>query len=159
MTDLTNDALDALVARLHDDGLGFGIGPALLSQSAAVTITAMRQREATAVAGAIEAAAHVADRFDLSIMSTNPADMAARTIAATIRAMHTDATRAALDRVRAEGMREAAAWHIRQADAAMGALHCGSENSEFRAAGRLNDMHRDAASAILAAADKLGGKP
>lgn len=120
MTDLTDDALDALVARLHDNGLGFGIGPALLSQSAAAIITALRQREATAVAGAIEAAAHLVsataytsngDRRSLEPVSKGleGQDMHHATIATAIRALHTDATRAALDRVRAEGMREAAA--------------------------------------------------
>ena len=49
---------------------------------------------------------------------------------------------------------DAAKWHVRQAEAAMGALHCGSENSEIRAAGRVNDMHREAAHAILALRDK-----
>ena len=177
MTDLTDEALDALVKLLNERPYRMG-GESndemkLRRQSdrerAAAAITALRQREATAVAGAIEAAANACDKQAVvfaspdyagpSLIAASSERFACNSCATAIRALHTDATRAALDRVRAEEMREAAAWHIRQADAAMGALHCGSENSEFRAAGRLNDMHRDAASAILAAANKLEGKP
>ena len=172
MTDLTDDALDKLVAELRDacpatQDMNHTVQGDMLYEAAAA-ITALRQREATAVAGAIEAAANACDKQAVvfaspdyagpSLIAASSERFACNSCATAIRALHTDATRAALDRVRAEEMREAAAWHIRQADAAMGALHCGSENSEFRAAGRLNDMHRDAASAILAAANKLEGK-
>jgi len=61
-----------------------------------------------------------------------------------------EAVEAALATARADALREAVAWHIREAENAMGALHCGSENHEYRAAGRLNDMHRDAAATIAA---------
>ena len=101
MTDLTDEALDKLVARLQDDGLGFGIGPALLSQSAAAVINALRQREVQSVARAVAAVIEeAADRMDAGF-SYNAGNR--------VRALHTDATRAALDKVRAEGMREAAA--------------------------------------------------
>ena len=64
-----------------------------------------------------------------------------------------DAANARADQARDAALVEAAKWHVRQAEAAMGALHCGSENSEIRAAGRVNDMHREAAHAILALRD------
>lgn len=45
--------------------------------------------------------------------------------------------------------REACAtWHDREASAAMNSLHCGSENSEYRAANRLHDLHTASAAAI-----------
>jgi hypothetical protein len=61
-----------------------------------------------------------------------------------------EAAEAALATARADALREVVAWHIREAENAMAALHCGSENHEYRAAGRLNDMHRDAAATITA---------
>ena len=64
------------------------------------------------------------------------------------------AANALADEARDKALLEAAKWHVRQAEAAMGALHCGSENSDIRAAGRVNDMYREAAHAILALRDK-----
>jgi hypothetical protein len=43
-----------------------------------------------------------------------------------------------------------ARWHDQQAEAAMGALHCGSENHEYRSARRIADYHRSSADAIRA---------
>ena len=43
-----------------------------------------------------------------------------------------------------------AAWHDRDAIGAMNSLHCGSENSEYRAANRLHDFHKSSADAIRA---------
>lgn len=45
-----------------------------------------------------------------------------------------------------------AAWHDREAAGAMNSLHCGSENSEYRAANRLHDFHTASAAASRAAA-------
>ena len=45
--------------------------------------------------------------------------------------------------------REACAlWHDREASAVMNGLHCGSENSDYRAANRLHDFHAASAAAI-----------
>ncbi len=41
-----------------------------------------------------------------------------------------------------------ARWHDHQAERAMNSLHCGSENSEYRWAGREHDKHRAAAKLI-----------
>lgn len=41
-----------------------------------------------------------------------------------------------------------AKWHDREAEVAMNSLHCGSENSEYRAANRLHDFHKASAAAI-----------
>lgn len=47
--------------------------------------------------------------------------------------------------------REACAlWHDREASAVMNGLHCGSENSDYRAANRLHDFHAASAAAIRA---------
>lgn len=54
-------------------------------------------------------------------------------------------------------METAAKWHEHQAQAAMGALSCGSENWEYREAGKVCDMHLLAAKAIRALATE--GKP
>ena len=151
MTDLTDDALDVLAARLNERPYRIGSESndemKLRRQSdrerAAAVITALRQREATAVAGAIEAAAHLVsataytsngDRRSLEPVSKGleGQDMHHATIATAIRALHTDATRAALDRAKAEGMREAARL--------------------------IPPAVSGAASIILAAADKLEGK-
>ena len=137
MTDLTDEALDALITKLgmiHEWKVGV---------EAAAVITALRQREAEAVAGAIEAAAHLVSataytsnggRRSLEPVSKwlEGQDMHHATIATAIRALHTDATRAALDRAKAEGMREAARL--------------------------IPPAVSGAASIILAAADKLEGK-
>ena len=156
MTDLTDEALDALVARIvkitgyeHASRdqclLGCDLGTISMGDVAdlCAAITALRQREAEAVAGAIEAAAHLVsataytsngDRRSLEPVSKGleGQDMHHATIATAIRALHTDATRAALDKVRAEGMREAARL--------------------------IPPAVSGAASIILAAADKLEGK-
>ena len=151
MTDLTDDALDVLAARLNERPYRIGSESndemKLRRQSdrerAAAVITALRQREAEAVAGAIEAAAHLVsataytsngDRRSLEPVSKGleGQDMHHATIATAIRALHTDATRAALDRAKAEGMREAARL--------------------------IPPAVSGAASIILAAADKLEGK-
>lgn len=121
------------------------------------TITALRQREAEAVAGAIEAAAHLVsataytsngDRRSLEPVSKGleGQDMHHATISTAIRSLHTDATRAALDRVRAEGMRAAVeiAHRMASTDANM--------NRTWRAG------CEDVAEAIHRAADKLEGK-
>lgn len=50
-------------------------------------------------------------------------------------------------------------WHRKRATQAMGNLHCGSENWEYRAAGRLHDWHMDAAnmlSGMLGACNLIG---
>jgi len=39
-------------------------------------------------------------------------------------------------------------WHERRAEAAMQALHCGSENWEYREAGRIADAHWCAAAVL-----------
>lgn len=61
-----------------------------------------------------------------------------------------DEMNAAVDAaVKAE--REACArWHDVQSDAAMGNLHCGSENHEYRHARRTADLHSKCAAAIRA---------
>jgi len=104
------------------------------------TITALRQREAEAVAGAIEAAEQCVFRARVG-----EADNDLRSIIYNIRALHTDATRAALDRAKAEGMRDAA--NICDELAIGYANHKGVPLA-------LSDARRD----ILAAADKLEGK-
>lgn len=45
-------------------------------------------------------------------------------------------------------LEDAVAWHEREAEGAMNALHCGSENWEYREAHRLADRHWAAASAL-----------
>ena len=143
MTDLTDDALDVLAARLTSPPFGTETSERNLMEQAAAIITALRQREAEAVAGAIEAAAHLVSataytsnggRRSLEPVSKwlEGQDMHHATIATAIRALHTDATRAALDRAKAEGMREAARL--------------------------IPPAVSGAASIILAAADKLEGK-
>ena len=62
------------------------------------------------------------------------------------------------------GREDAAAWHTMQAETAMGALCCGSDNYEIRRAGRVSDMHRGHSEAIRALtlptdlAAKIGGE-
>ncbi|CAB4192856.1 hypothetical protein UFOVP1244_107 [uncultured Caudovirales phage] len=60
------------------------------------------------------------------------------------------------DNVTAEAL---ARWHDHEAERAMGSLHCGSENWEYRAAGRAHDIHRQSAELIrrLAGAASLAG--
>jgi len=48
----------------------------------------------------------------------------------------------------AKAVEACAVWHDREAAGAMNSLHCGSENSEYRAANRLCEFHRASASAI-----------
>jgi len=48
----------------------------------------------------------------------------------------------------AKAVEACAAWHDHEAVGAMNSLHCGSENSEYRAANRLCEFHRASASAI-----------
>ena len=180
MTDLTDDALDKLVARLTwAAGIDQAEYPFPLCNEATAVITALRQREAEAVAGAIEAAATISQNrwawckkragflyeMDYAEAKVDARSVSARgdeadAIAAEIRALHTDATRAALDRVRAEGMREAAAWHEERAkdEDALSSKYRGGSNPWF-AHVQMAKIHRDSASAILAAADKLEGKP
>lgn len=45
-----------------------------------------------------------------------------------------------------------ARWHDHEAERAIQGLHCGSENGEYRAAGRYCDKHRAAANLIRALA-------
>ena len=62
------------------------------------------------------------------------------------------------------GRDAAAAWHTMQAETAMGALCCGSDNYEIRRARRVSDMHRGHSEAIRALtppadlAAKIGGE-
>lgn len=56
-----------------------------------------------------------------------------------------DRTRLTDENVSAENL---ARWHDHEARIAMGSLHCGSENWEYRAAGRLYDRH-DAAARLI----------
>jgi len=62
------------------------------------------------------------------------------------------------------GRDAAAAWHTMQAETAMGALCCGSDNYEIRRAERVSDMHRGHSKAIHALtppadlAAKIGGE-
>ena len=75
-----------------------------------------------------------------------------------------DARQAALAKAWKMGRDAAAAWHTMQAETAMGALCCGSDNYEIRRAGRVSDMHRDHSNAIRALlppadlAAKIGGE-
>ena len=55
------------------------------------------------------------------------------------------------------GREEIAAWHDREAAGAMNSLHCGSENSEYRAANLLHDFHKASAAAIRARGQEQGG--
>lgn len=48
----------------------------------------------------------------------------------------------------AKAVEACAVWHDREAAGAMNSLHCGSENSEYRAANRLCEFHRASAAAI-----------
>ena len=180
MTDLTDEALDALVKllneRLYRMGGESNDEMKLRHQSdrerAAAAITALRQREAEAVAGAIEAAAHLVSataytsnggRRSLELVSKwlEGQDMHHATIATAIRSLHTDATRAALDKVRAEGMREAARIALGKAplsEETVQSLGAAQIMNNLLTVGRSRAFH-DASSAILAAADKLEGKP
>ena len=45
-------------------------------------------------------------------------------------------------------LEDAVTWHEREAEDAMAALHCGSENREYREAHKLADRHWAAASAL-----------
>jgi len=60
------------------------------------------------------------------------------------------------DPVTAEAL---ARWHDHEAERSMGSLHCGSENWEYRAAGRAWELHRQSAELIrrLAGAATLAG--
>ena len=75
-----------------------------------------------------------------------------------------DARQAALAKAFCMGRDAAAAWHTMQAETAMGALCCGSDNYEIRRAGRVSDMHRGHSEAIRALtppadlAAKIGGE-
>ena len=75
-----------------------------------------------------------------------------------------EARQAALAKAWKMGRDAAAAWHTMQAETAMGALCCGSDNYEIRRAGRVSDMHRDHSNAIRALtppadlAAKIGGE-
>ena len=61
-----------------------------------------------------------------------------------------DARQADLAKAWEMGRDAAAAWHTMQAETAMGALCCGSDNYEIRRAGRVSDMHRGHSEAIRA---------
>ena len=61
-----------------------------------------------------------------------------------------DARQADLAKAWTMGRDAAAAWHTMQAETAMGALCCGSDNYEIRRAGRVSDMHRGHSEAIRA---------
>ena len=71
---------------------------------------------------------------------------------------------AALAKAFCMGRDAAAAWHTMQAETAMGALCCGSDNYEIRRAGRVSDMHRGHSEAIRTLtppadlAAKIGGE-
>jgi len=71
---------------------------------------------------------------------------------------------AAMEKAFCMGRDAAAAWHTMQAETAMGALCCGSDNYEIRRAGRVSDMHRGHSEAIRALtppadlAAKIGGE-
>lgn len=75
-----------------------------------------------------------------------------------------DARQADLAKAFCMGRDAAAAWHTMQAETAMGALCCGSDNYEIRRAGRVSDMHRGHSEAIRALtppadmAAKIGGE-
>lgn len=75
-----------------------------------------------------------------------------------------EARQAALAKAFCMGRDMAAAWHTMQAETAMGALCCGSDNHEIRRAGRVSDMHRGHSEAIRAMtppadlAAKIGGE-
>lgn len=75
-----------------------------------------------------------------------------------------EAHQAALAKAWEMGRDAAAAWHTMQAETAMGALCCGSDNYEIRRAGRVSDMHRGHSEAIRALtppadlAAKIGGE-
>jgi len=75
-----------------------------------------------------------------------------------------DARQADLAKAWEMGRDAAAAWHTMQAETAMGALCCGSDNYEIRRAGRVSDMHRGHSEAIRALtppadlAAKIGGE-
>lgn len=75
-----------------------------------------------------------------------------------------DARQADLAKAFCMGRDAAAAWHTMQAETAMGALCCGSDNYEIRRAGRVSDMHRGYSEAIRALtppadpAAKIGGE-
>ena len=91
-----------------------------------------------------------------------PADATAR-ILATIQP-DPEARQADLAKAWTMGRDAAAAWHTMQAETAMGALCCGSDNYEIRRAGRVSDMHRGHSEAIRALtppadlAAKIGGE-
>ena len=155
MTDLTDEYLcalqDALLSGEQADMDGCRVKVSRQAcEEAAATITALRQREATAVAGAIEAAGdHLQRLADEVWPSGNRTELAD-----SVRTLHTDATRAALDRAKAEGMRAAAG--IAQDCDTLGESY---QYHELTEAGRVarSKVNEIVGAIQRAAADKLEG--